>query len=151
MAIKLDRDAYLYGMLHAKDILEKFGDNGQKALEQEIKARTGGMKLPANIDFCVLTELARQQVKPELQSISVAMAWALEKGLKLPASRIEIFLEIFNAKVDDYRVDPALVKMDARILDQSWGGAIAAGEKWFKMYEERKAKEADQETEEEQK
>lgn len=151
MAIKLDRDAYLYGMLHARDIMEAHKGNGLKALDQEIKVRTGGMKLPANIDFCTLTELARQQMKPELQCISVAMAWALEKGLKLPATRMAVFLDIFNTKVDDYRADPELLKMDARILDQSWGGAVAAGEKWFQMYEDRKAKEADQGNEEEQK
>ena len=149
MGIRLDRDAYLYGMLHARDIMEAHQGNGMKALEQEIKVRTGGMKLPANIDFCAVTELARQQMKPELQCISVAMAWALEKGLKLPATRMAVFLDIFNSKVDDYRADSELLKMDARILDQSWGGAVAAGEKWFKMYEERRDKE--QTKEEEQK
>ena len=135
---RLDRDAYLYGLIHAHDILESFGGDGMRALKDEIKVRTGGMKLPANIDFCCVTELARQQVRPELQSISTAMAWALEKGLKLPASRIEIFLDIFNDKIQEYRVDPDRKLMDSRILDQSWGGALAAGEKWFQMYEERK-------------
>lgn len=138
MAIRLDRDAYLYGMVHAHDILENFKGDGMRALKDEIKVRTGGMKLPANVDLCVVTELARQQIKPELQSISAAMAWALEKGLKLPASRIGIFLDIFNDKIQEYRVDPERKMLDARILDQSWGGALAAGEKWFKMYEERK-------------
>ncbi len=138
MAIRLDRDAYLYGMVHAHDILENFKGDGMRALKDEIKVRTGGMKLPANVDLCVVTELARQQIKPELQSISAAMAWALEKGLKLPASRIGIFLDIFNDKIQEYRVDPERKRLDARILDQSWGGALAAGEKWFKMYEERK-------------
>lgn len=138
MAIKLDRDAYLYGMQHACDILENFKGDGMRALKDEIRVRTGGMRLPANIDLCVVTELARQQIRPELQSISAAMAWALEKGLKLPASRIEIFLNIFNDKIQEYRVDPERKLLDSRILDQSWGGALAAGEKWFKMYEERR-------------
>lgn len=145
MAIRLDRDAYLYGMVHAHDILENFKGDGMRALKDEIKVRTGGMKLPANVDLCVVTELARQQIKPELQSISAAMAWALEKGLKLPASRIGIFLDIFNDKVQEYRVDPERKMLDARILDQSWGGAIAAGEKWFKMYEDRKNSEITEE------
>ena len=145
MAIRLDRDAYLYGMVHAHDILENFKGDGMRALKDEIKVRTGGMKLPANVDLCVVTELARQQIKPELQSISAAMAWALEKGLKLPASRIGIFLDIFNDKIQEYRVDPERKMLDARILDQSWGGAIAAGEKWFKMYEDRKNSEITEE------
>lgn len=145
MAIRLDRDAYLYGMQHAYNILVNFKGNGMKALEQEIQARTGGMKLPAAVDLCMLTELARQQMKPELQTISVAMAWALEKGLKLPASRIAIFLDVFNDKIDEYRGDQERKELDARILDQSWGGALAAGEKWFKMYEDRRNTEEDKE------
>ena len=64
MAIRLDRDAYLYGMQHAYNILVNFKGNGMKALEQEIQARTGGMKLPAAVDLCMLTELARQQMRP---------------------------------------------------------------------------------------
>jgi len=138
MAIRLDRDAYLYGLIHARDILVNFKGNGMRALEQEIQARTGGMKLPANIDLAAVTELARQQIRPELQTISTAMAWALEKGLKLPASRIAIFLDVFNDKIDLYRANQEQKELDARILDQSWGGALAAGEKWFEMYEERK-------------
>lgn len=148
MAIRLDRDAYLYGMQHAYNILVNFKGNGMKALEQEIQARTGGMKLPAAVDLCMLTELARQQMRPELQTISVAMAWALEKGLKLPASRIAIFLDVFNDKIDEYRGDQERKELDARILDQSWGGALAAGEKWFKMYEERKSNEEAEEVSE---
>lgn len=144
MGIRLDKDAYLYGLIHARDIVAAHKGEGLRALDQEIHARTGGMKLPANIDLCTLTELARQQVKPELDCISVAMEWALEKGLKLPSSRITIFLDIFNAKIDDYRADPELVKMDGRLLDQSWGGATAAAEKWFKNYEERKNKEVEE-------
>lgn len=139
MAIKLDRDAYLYGMQHAYTIMNAEGPvYGLKKLESEIKVRTGGMKLPAAIDLCVVTDFARQQIKPELQCISVAMAWALEKGLKLPASRIEIFMNIFNDKIQEYRADPERKLLDSRTLDQSWGGALAAGEKWFKMYEERR-------------
>lgn len=137
MAIRLDRDAYLYGLMHAHDIMEAHGNNGLKALEIEIKARTGGMKLPANVDLNYVIELARQQIRPELQTISVAMAWALEKGIKLPQTRIEQFLDVFNDKIYEYRGDQEHKELDARILDQSWGGALAAGEKWFKMYEER--------------
>ncbi len=81
---KLDKDAYLYGLIHAHDIMKSFKGDGMRALSDEIKVRTGGMKLPANIDFCAVTELARRQMQPELQCISVAMAWALERGLKLP-------------------------------------------------------------------
>ena len=76
------------------------------------------------------------------------MAWALEKGLKLPASRIAIFLDVFNDKIDEYRGDQERKELDARILDQSWGGALAAGEKWFKMYEERKSNEEAEEVSE---
>lgn len=139
---KLDKDAYLYGMMHSYDILKSFKGDGMRALADEIKVRTGGMKLPANIDFCAVTELARQQMRPELQCISVAMAWALERGLKLPATRIAIFLDVFNEKIQEYRVDPEKKFSDGRILDQSWGGATAAGEKWYEMYEERKNNEA---------
>lgn len=147
--MRLDKDAYLYGLLHANDILEAFGSEGRRALEREIKARTGGMKLPANIDLCMLTEMARKQVEPELQCVSVAMAWALEKGLKLPSTRIAKFLEVFNDKIDVYRAEPEQMHMDERILDQSWGGASAAGQKWFEMYEERmeKARAAEKEVE----
>lgn len=137
MAIKLDRDAYLYGMQHAYEIMQKFGAQGMRALEQELKVRTGGMKLPAAVDFCVVTQVARDMMRPELQTISVAMSWALEKGLKLPESRIGIFLSHFYDKVNIYRADPEQKELDARILDQSWGGALAAGEKWLEMYEER--------------
>ena len=139
MAIRLDRDAYLYGMQHAYTIMNASGPtHGMKTLEAEIKARTGGMKLPAVVDLCVITDIAREQIKPELQCISTAMAWALEKGLKLPQARIEIFLDIFNDKILEYRADPGQKEMDARILDQSWGGALAAGEKWYDMYLDRK-------------
>ena len=139
MAIKLDRDAYLYGLQHAYTILNANGPTyGMKTLDAEIKARTGGMKLPAVVDLCVLTDLARDKIRPELQCISVAMAWALEKGLKLPQMRMEVFLDIFNDKVLEYRANPEQKEMDARILDQSWGGALAAGDKWYAMYEERK-------------
>ena len=141
MAIKLDKDAYLYGMQHAYEIMQKFKGQGMRALEQELKVRTGGMKLPAAVDFCVVNQVARDLMKPELQTISVAMSWALEKGLKLPPSRIAIFLDHFNDKIDIYRADPEQKELDARILDQSWGGAMAAGEKWLKMYEERKNRE----------
>lgn len=139
---KLDKDAYLYGMMHSYDILKSFKGDGMRALADEIKVRTGGMKLPANIDFCVVTELARQQMKPELQCISVALAWALEKGLKLPPSRIGVFMGIFHEKIQEYRAEPEKKFSDGRILDQSWGGAVAAAEKWYEMYEERKNNEA---------
>ena len=139
--VRLDKDAYLYGMQHAYNILKEFKGDGMKALEQELKARTGGMNLPAAVDFCVITEVARSQMRPELQCISVAMAWALEKGLKLPQTRIEVFMDIFNNKIQDYRTDPERKALDARILDQSWGGALAAAEKWVQMYEERRNKE----------
>ena len=139
MAIRLDRDAYLYGLQHAYTILNSAGPtHGMKTLEAEIKARTGGMKLPAIVDLCVLTDLAREQIRPELQCISTAMAWALEKGLKLPQSRMEIFLDIFNDKILEYRANPEQKEMDSRILDQSWGGALAAGQKWYDMYLDRK-------------
>jgi len=139
--VRLDKDAYLYGMQHAYNILKEFKGDGMKALEQELKARTGGMNLPAAVDFCVVTQVARDQIKPELQTISVAMAWALEKGLKLPSSRIAIFLDHFNDRIDIYRTDPERKELDSRILDQSWGGALEAGKKWFEMYEERRNKE----------
>ena len=145
MAIKLDKDAYLYGMQHAYQIMQQFKHEGMRALEQEIQLRTGGMKLPAAVDFCVVNQVARDMMRPELQTISVAMSWALEKGLKLPSSRIAIFLDIFNDKIDVYRANPEQKELDARILDQSWGGALAAGEKWFEMYEERRQKEQDEE------
>ena len=146
MAIRLDRDAYLYGLQHAYTILNASGPvNGLRTLEAEIKARTGGMKLPAVVDLCVLTDLAREQIRPELQCISTAMAWALEKGLKLPQTRMEIFLDIFNDKILEYRADPDRKEMDARILDKSWGGTLAAGQKWFEMYEKRKNAEVEEE------
>jgi hypothetical protein len=145
MGIRLDRDAYLYGMQHAYTILNANGPrNGIKTLEAEIQARTGGMKLPAVVDLCVITDLAREQIKPELQCLSVAMAWALEKGLKLPQTRIEVFLDIFNDKILEYRANPEQKEMDSRILDQSWGGALAAGQKWYQMYEDRKNADAEE-------
>lgn len=137
MSKRLDADAYLYGLMHAADILTKFGAEGPRALQQEIKVRTGGMKLPANIDLCMITELARQQVKPELTYIATAMAWALEKTLKLPSSRIAIFLKAFNDKIDEYRADPEACRLDGRALDQSWGGAEAAAKKYYELYEDR--------------
>ncbi len=145
MGIRLDRDAYLYGMQHAYTILTANGPrNGIKTLEAEIQARTGGMKLPAVVDLCVITDLAREQIRPELQCLSVAMAWALEKGLKLPQTRIEGFLDIFNDKILEYRANPEQKEMDSRILDQSWGGALAAGQKWYQMYEDRKKADAEE-------
>ena len=100
----------------------------------------------ADTDLCVIADLAREQIRPELQCLSVAMAWALEKGLKLklPQKRIEVFLDIFNDKILEYRANPDQKEMDSRILDQSWGGALAAGQKWYQMYEDRKKADAEE-------
>lgn len=132
--------AYLMCMQRALDFLAT-GARGKELLEKEVNARLGGMRLPANVDKCVLTELARKEIRPELEILSTAMAWTLEKGLKLPPSRIAKYLDIYNEKIDEYRYSPEAMRTDARILDQSWGGADLAGKKYLEMQEARINKE----------
>lgn len=130
---------YLMGLEHALRLVQgaKNGAQGIEILKNEVKARTGGMSLPAGIDRCTVTELARAQIKPELEVLSVALAWALEKGLKLPPSRMASFLDSYNNRIDLYRYDKEALETDKRILDQSWGGADLAGKYYLEMYEER--------------
>lgn len=127
---------YLMGLEKAYQIATA-GPRGLEMLKAEINARRAGNSLPAGVDKCVLEELARGYIKPELMILSTAMAWTLEKELKLPPSTIVRYLVAYNEKIDDYKTNPGAIDRDKALLGKSWSGADVTGRKFWDAYNDR--------------
>lgn len=137
--------AYLDGLEYALRIVK--GSEGREviALEQELTFRRGTEArepvLPRNIDRQSIAAIARSFIKPELEAISVSLDNTIQNVLKLPPSKIALFLESFNEGVSLYRHDENAKQKVMRELDHEWG-LQETSKKYMGYYKERENGEA---------
>lgn len=132
--------AYLDGLEYALRIVKRAEERGVEALEQELTFRRGmkarKLVLPRNIDRQSIAALARSFIQPELEAISVSLANTIQNVLKLPPSKIALFLKSFNEGVDLYRHDEDAKQKMMRELDRDWG-LQETSRKYMGFYKER--------------
>lgn len=137
--------AYLDGLEYALRIAKRSEGREVIALEQELTFRRGTearkLALPRNIDRQSIAAIARSFIKPELEAISVSLANTIQNVLKLPPSKITLFLESFNEGVSLYRHDEDAKQKVMRELDRDWG-LQETSKKYMGYYKERENGEA---------
>lgn len=114
--ISKEQKLFAQGMEHALRVVQ---GGGIEALEKEVRYRQQ-YPLPPFVTVGKLHNEARKMIEPELEIIGVANLVTLVDDLKLPNMSLQVFLEGYNRRCDDYRLDPELMERDSQRMGKNF-------------------------------